>query len=322
MDAGRLRLSPVADQIVRSCVAVRPGEQVAVVADFASDFDVVEALMSAALAAGGEATMVVMPPRRQAGDKASAVVRAALSGADVILAPTTTALGFNDEFDQALRRGARGLVLTGIRSENLLAGAALADYNEVNDVTGRLVDIAETGEIIRVASEGGSDLTASIKGVRVGRGASFARLPGQVSGFPSGECWMTPAEGSANGVLVADGSAHMLGRLQQPLSVRFENGWATGVEGGPQAEQLIDIIDGAENGRHLGELSIGTNSMARFTGNITEDKKGIGRVHFALGHSVVGSGGPSSPIHIDLLIMQPDVWIDDTQVVERGRVCV
>jgi leucyl aminopeptidase (aminopeptidase T) len=84
----------------------------------------------------------------------------------------------------------------------------------------------------------------------------------------------------------------------------------------------VRIIDAAENGRHLGELSIGTNAMARFTGNITEDKKGIGRVHFALGHSVVGSGGPPSSIHIDLLILQPNVWIDDTPVVEHGRVCV
>ena len=322
MDLGRLRLSSVADQIVRSCVDVRPGEQVAVVADLASDFAVVEALAGAVLAAGGEPTVVVMPARQQAGDKATTVVRAALGGADVILAPTTTALGFNDEFNQALERGARGLVLTGIRTENLIAGAALADYTEVNAVTGRLANLAESGETMRVTSDAGSELTASIRGVRVGRGASFAREPGQVSGFPSGECWLTPAEGSANGVLVADGSAHMLGRLDQPLAVRFESGWATDVTGGAQAAELVSIIDAAENGRHLGELSIGTNPMARFTGNITEDKKGIGRVHFALGHSVVGSGGPHSPIHIDLLIMQPNVWIDDTPVVEHGRVCV
>jgi leucyl aminopeptidase (aminopeptidase T) len=322
MDLGRLRLSPVATQIVRSCVNVKAGEQVAIVADLASDFDVVDALMAAVLAAGGEPTMVVMPARKNAGDKATAIVRSALAGADVILAPTTTALGFNDEFSQALARGARGLVLTAVRTEQLIAGAALADYDEVNDLTGRLVDIAEAGEVVRVTSAGGSDLTASIKGVKVGRGASFAREPGQVSGFPSGECWMAPAEGSANGVLVADGSAHMLGRLEQPLSVRFADGWATEIEGGPQAGQLVDIIDGALNGRHLGELSIGTNKMARFTGNITEDKKGIGRVHFALGHNVVGSGGPPSSIHIDLVIMQPNVWIDDTQVVEFGRVCI
>jgi leucyl aminopeptidase (aminopeptidase T) len=322
MDFARVKLAAVADQIVRSCVAVRAGEQVAVVADFASDDAVVEALTAAVVAAGGEPTVVVMPARQRAGDKATRIVRAALAGADVMLAPTMTALGFNDEFNQALERGARGLVMTGIRTENLIAGAGLADYEEVNKLTSRLADLAEAGKAIRVTSEGGSQLTASIDGVRIGRGASFARLAGQVSGFPSGECWMTPAEGSANGVLVADGSAHMLGRLTEPLSVRFEEGWATDITGGQQSTQLIDIVDEALNGRHLGELSIGTNSMARFTGNITEDKKGIGRVHFALGHSVVGSGGPPSSIHIDLLILQPDVWIDDTQVVKRGRVSV
>lgn len=322
MDLTRVRLSAVADQIVRSCVAVKPGEQVAIVADFNSDDAVVEALAAAVLAARGEPTVVVMPERKSAGGKATRIVCAALAGADVMLAPTTTALGFNDEFNQALERGARGLVMTGIRTENLVEGAALADYDEVNELTGRLADLAEAGSSVRVTSEGGSDLTASIDGVRVGRGASFAREPGQVSGFPSGECWMTPADGTANGVLVADGSAHMLGRLTAPLSVRFEDGWATDISGGPQSAQLVEIVDNAQNGRHLGELSIGTNSMARFTGNITEDKKGIGRVHFALGHSVVGSGGPPSTIHLDLLIMTPDVWIDETQVVRRGAVCV
>jgi leucyl aminopeptidase (aminopeptidase T) len=317
-----VRLSAVADQIVRTCVAVKPGEQVAVVADFNSDDAVVEALTAAVLAARGEPTVVVMPERKSAGEKATRIVCAALAGADVMLAPTTTALGFNDEFNEALQRGARGLVMTGVRTEQLLRGAALADYDEVNELTCRLADLAEAGRVFRVTSEGGSELSASIDGVRVGRGASYARLPGQVSGFPSGECWMTPAEGSANGVLVADGSAHMLGKLTAPLHVRFEDGWATDIGGGPQSAELIDIVDNAQNGRHLGELSIGTNPKARFTGNITEDKKGIGRVHFALGHSVVGSGGPPSSIHLDLLIMTPDVWIDDTQVVRHGKVCV
>ncbi len=322
MDLGRVQLASVADQIVRSCIDVKAGEQVAIVADFASDHAVVEALTAAVTVVRGEPTVVVMPERKDAGGKATRIVCAALAGADVVIAPTTTALGFNDEFNEALLRGARGLVMTGIRTENLIAGAALADYDEVNELTGRLADVAEAGKSVRVTSEGGSDLTASIDGVRVGRGASYARRPGQVSGFPSGECWMTPAEGSANGVLVADGSAHVLGRLSAPVSVRFESGWATDITGGPQSAQLADIVGQAVNGRHLGELSIGTNAMARFTGNITEDKKGLGRVHFALGHSVVGSGGPPSSIHVDLLIMTPTVWIDEVPVVERGRVCV
>jgi len=322
MELGRVQLARVADQIVRSCLDVKAGEQVAIVADFASDDAVIEALTAAVTVAGGEPTVVVMPERQNAGAKATPIVCAALAGADVVIAPTTTALGFNDEFNQALQRGARGLVMTGVRTENLIAGAALADYDEVNQLTARLADIAEAGTSVRVSSQGGSEFTASIDGVRVGRGASYARAPGQVSGFPSGECWMTPAEGSANGVLVADGSAHMLGRLTAPLSVRFENGWATDITGGPQSAELAEIVDRAVNGRHLGELSIGTNAMARFTGNITEDKKGVGRVHFALGHSVVGSGGPPSSIHLDLLILAPDVWIDDILVVERGKIRV
>jgi leucyl aminopeptidase (aminopeptidase T) len=142
-----------------------------------------------------------------------------------------------------------------------------------------------------------------------------------VSAFPSGEAWMAPATGTANGVLVADGSGHMLGRLEEPIRVTFENGRAVNIEGGHQAEQLRRLIDGVENGDNIGELSIGTNPAARSNGDITEDKKQLGTVHFALGNSVVG-GEVKSPVHIDLLVEYPRVEIDGAVVVDDRKVLV
>ena len=180
-----------------------------------------------------------------------------------------------------------------------------------------LADAISAGTRGRLTCANGSDLTVSLEGVTCGVGASFAREPGQVSGFPSGEAWNAPKEGTATGVLVADGSAHMLGILEEPIRVHFVDGLATEIEGGRQAQQLIDIIDGVENGRNLGELSIGTNRWARFGGNITEDKKQLGTMHFALGNSVVG-GNVRSPIHLDLLITKPTYEVDGQVLVEAG----
>lgn len=79
------------------------------------------------------------------------------------------------------------------------------------------------------------------------------------------------------------------------------------------------MIDGVENGDNLGEISIGTNPAARFLGNITEDKKQVGTVHFALGNSVVG-GTVKAPIHVDLLLLTPTVEVDGEILVQDGKI--
>jgi len=313
----QVKVARAAASVVRTSLAIKPGEQVAVVADDGSDFAVVDALLCEVRAADAEPTLVVMPERAKAGAPANSVVASALSGAGAIIAPTSTGLGFTPTFGEALKAGARGIVMTGIKSNDLMAGAALADYEEVYRVTKPLADAITNGSIGRVTCANGSDLTVSLEGVVCGVGASFAREPGQVSGFPSGEAWNAPKEGTANGVLVADGSAHMLGILEEPIRVHFKDGLVTAIEGGRQASELEQIIDGVENGGNLGELSIGTNRWARFGGNITEDKKQLGTMHFALGNSVVG-GNVKSPIHLDLLMNSPTYEVDG-QVILKDR---
>jgi leucyl aminopeptidase (aminopeptidase T) len=201
----------------------------------------------------------------------------------------------------------------------LTSGSSLANYDEVYKITKPLSDIMTSGKTIKVTSKAGSDFTASIDGVVAGCGASFAREPGQVSGFPSGESWQCPVPGTGEGVLVADGSAHMLGRLLEPISVRFAKGKAVEITGGPQAEELKRIIAPIENGDNLGELSIGTNPASGFSGNVTEDKKALGTSHFALGNSVVG-GTVKADIHLDLLMMKPTIHVDGILLVEDGKV--
>lgn len=320
MDWVAIKLAKVADAVVNRSLGVEPGEQVAIAADHDSDHAIVQALMGAVTAAGAEPTLVVMPRRALSGAPATSVMANALLGADVIIAPTSTGLGFTPEFGRALKEfGARGLVMTGTDRDLLLNGAGAADYDEVRRITAPLAEIMTDGRTITVESAAGSEFTASIEGQVAGCGASFAREPGQVSSFPSGESWQCPTPGTGEGVLVADGSAHMLGKLVEPLAVEFRQGRAVDYRGGEQAKQLRAIIEPIENGDNLGELSVGTNPAARFTGNVTEDKKRVGTSHFALGNSVVG-GTVKADIHLDLLMMEPTIEVDGTRIVEQGRI--
>lgn len=314
------RLARAARAVVEQSLAVQKDEQVAIVCDHSSDMAIVQALLGAVYAVGAEPTVVTMPPRANAGAVATRITAAALLGADVIIAPTSTGLGFTPEFNIALKeRGARAIVMTGVTRELLTAGAGIADYDEVYRITKPLADVMNAGSTLRVTCEHGSDFTASIEGMPAGVGASFAREPGQVSSFPSGESWQCPKPGTAEGILFADGSAHMLGRLEQPLGVRFSAGRAVDFVGGPQAEELRRIIEPIENGDNIGEFSIGTNPEARFEGHITEDKKQLGTAHFALGNSVVG-GPVRADIHLDLLMLRPTIEVDGILLVKDGQV--
>ena len=320
MDWISIKVAKAAKAVVEQSLAIKPNEQVLIAADDDSDFAIVQALTAATRAVGAEPTVVVMPRRELAGGPATRIMAQAIMGADVNISPTSTGLGFTEEFGRALKEnGARGIVMTGMTSDLLTSGSSLANYDDVYKITKPLSDIMTSGKTIKVTSKAGSDFTASIDGVVAGCGASFAREPGQVSGFPSGESWQCPVPGTGEGVLVADGSAHMLGRLLEPISVRFAKGKAVEITGGPQAEELKRIIAPIENGDNLGELSIGTNPASGFSGNVTEDKKALGTSHFALGNSVVG-GTVKADIHLDLLMMKPTIHVDGILLVQDGKV--
>jgi leucyl aminopeptidase (aminopeptidase T) len=318
-DWAAVQVAKAASNVVNTSLAVKPGEQVLIASDHASDHAVVDALLAAVAAVGAEGTLVVQPAREKAGQPGNPVMAAAMAGADVIISPTSTALSFTPELKVALNRGARAIVMTGVTRNELTGGAGVADYEEVFRITKPLADAITAGKVMRVTSEQGTDMTSSLEGVTCGVGASFAREPGQISSYPSGEAWSAPATGTGNGVMVADGSAHELGFLAEPISVHFQDGRAVKIEGGAQAEELRRMIDGVENGDNLGEISIGTNPSARFLGNITEDKKQVGTVHFALGNSVVG-GTVKAPIHVDLLLLTPTVEVDGELLVKDGTI--
>lgn len=55
-------------------------------------------------------------------------------------------------------------------------------------------------------------------------------------------------------------------------------------------------------------------------GNLLEDEK-IPGAHIAFGNPAAGQAGAdwTCPSHIDLIIMKPEIWFDDVQVMARGE---
>jgi leucyl aminopeptidase (aminopeptidase T) len=312
-----------AEMLLRHCVQVKRGEQVLIIADTASDFAVVSAMQCTAAVLGAEPTFVVMMPRNKTGEEPSEVVSKAIWGSDVVFAVASTSVTHTRAIQAALDdKRIRFISMPAVNTDLMTRGAATADYKQVEQTGQRLLDSLVAGSEIKVTSDLGTNLTASIAGRPYKLGVPFVREPGQMSTFPGGEVWKGLVSGSAQGVVVIDTSMHMLGLLSDHIRYTVRNGKVVKVDGEKEAKRLLDILENVPNWENIAEIAIGINPKARITGNVSEDKKGLGRVHVALGDDIIYGGTVESPVHLDGVIDKPQVYIDGKLVMDKGVMMV
>jgi leucyl aminopeptidase (aminopeptidase T) len=311
----------VAKMLMEWSLAIREKEKVLVLVDTETDGIVVQALCAGAKIVGAEPTVVIIIPPKIAGQDPNPIAVRAMGAADVVICPVWPAIGHSSSVKQLLdEKRIRYLSMPGITSEQMIRGAGSANYEEVFETGQRLVSVLNKAKMINIKTTLGTDLIASIKGMPYRVGAALARNPGELACFPDGEAWGAPVEGTAEGKVVIDGSLTMFGLIREPVVYRVKNGRVIAVEGGSQAREIERLMNEIENANNIAEISIGTNPGARMTGNVSEDKKGIGRVHVALGNNLLLGGSIRSTLHLDGVILEPTVTIDNKVVVEAGKI--
>jgi leucyl aminopeptidase (aminopeptidase T) len=301
-------------------LAVKQGEQIAIIADYDTDFLVVDAFAAAARALEAEPSIIIIPPREKAGMPPNKVVIEALKGADVGISPASTSFVHIPEIRSLWENGKfRYSTAPALTTEMMVKGAATADYEEVNRITQKLAKVLEGGKTLRLTTEEGTDLHADMEGMPIVPCAGLAKSPGDHACYPDGEAAQAPRPGTAEGVIVFNVSMHMLGLINEPIRLTVERGRAINIEGGKEAMQLKEIIKGVENADNIGEISIATNPKALIIGNISEDKRGYGRVHIALGSGFAYGQGIRSPLHLDGVLLNPKYELDGKVIVENGE---
>lgn len=103
-----------------------------------------------------------------------------------------------------------------------------------------------------------------------------------------------------------------------PTYLRIADGRLVHAEG-PWAERLMTALDTSPRGRNVAELGIGTNDSARLTGVAFEDEEIAGKVHIAFGDNSTFGGTVQAGVHLDGVIISPDLCIDGRQVMARSR---
>ncbi len=295
------------------------------VCDPQTEWRMAHALADVVERVGAEYTMLTIPVRdiRRFNDL-TPVVERALVAADCLIgltrasgAPTYSAV-VKDLYNQ---KSLRGMSMVMRSLDHFTGGGALADYDALYAEGQQLAAMWEPAKRIRVTSAAGTDISAPIAGEQVIVECGFATQPGQEAAFPDGEVSQMPQEGMTEGVIVVDGPLAIVGQPDSPITLQVEGGRVISVAGDcAQADQLQDIVEGIENAPNIAEFGIGLNPECRRNNDFEEEKKGRGNVHIALGDNIFYGGRMRSPVHIDMVIRDPSVWLDEQLIDDQGQI--
>jgi len=224
------------------------------------------------------------------------------------------------------RRHMRHAHMVNINRQIMLEGMR-ADYNKVDALSRKVLDMVSRAKEIRATNPAGSDFTA-----RLNPDYHWIKTSGIISrekwgNLPGGECFTAPGE--VNGVCVVDGVVgdYLCEKYQdlarQPLTIRMEKNRITEVASDNKEleQEFWAYTHTDENSDRVGEFAIGTNiELDHVIGQILQDEKFPG-IHIAFGNPYAEHTGAQwySSTHIDVVGTHFDIWVDGRQIMEKGR---
>jgi aminopeptidase len=323
-------LMPGAKNAVETCLAVKPHESVALIADENSRS--VAAAIEAALKERKSACTPLLledfGPRPM--KAAPARVLDALEKADVgvmAMTPQPGELGARMAIVRVVeRRQIRYAHMVGVTPQIMQQGMR-ADYKMVDRLSDKLRDRMLRAQTLTVRTDAGTTIDAHFD-----RGLDWVKTSGLISprywsNLPAGEVFTTPA--TVDGTFVCDATAgdHFNGKygdLQStPLTLKIKNARLVEVRCDRKdlEQEFWEYCHTDENSDRIGELAFGTNlGLSEMIGNLLQDEKYPG-VHIAFGdpYGSQTHADWKSRTHVDVLTRNCDVWIDDDQIISKGK---
>jgi len=299
--------------ILKRCLGHRDGESVLVVTDppmepRARDF------VQQAQALGIDATLMLLPLRRSSGEEPPKAVAEALKASPIAVLLTSRSLTHTVARIEACgKHGTRIASMPGADPARLEALLDI-DYDDLRARSEELGVLLDGAGRVRLTSTSGTDISFEIRGRTVYRDIGDLTKPGAFGNLPAGEVCVAPIEGTGEGILCIDGSAAGLGRLKDPIIVKFLGGRAVEFSD-PRLRDLLAAH--GPDALQLAEFGIGTNPRAGIVGNVLEDEKAVGTAHVALGSNHAMGGRINVPVHIDVVLQKARVDIDGRAIDEK-----
>jgi|WetSurMetagenome_2_1015567.scaffolds.fasta_scaffold00008_137 leucyl aminopeptidase (aminopeptidase T) len=266
-----------------------------------------------------EAVMVCITPRKQNGNEPPDPVGAWFGQFDVAVMPTSRSLSHTQARRKACASGTRVATLPGITAD-IFTRTLRADWKKLGIATRRIAAQLSGASRVRVSTRAGTDFSFETGGRPAKPDDGRILFKGAFGNLPAGEAYLAPLEGTAEGTLVVDGSFPIGGLLNEPLVVHVHKGKVADIEAHQcrdELEQLFKKYGSA--GRNIAEFGVGTLDSARISGNTLEDEKVKGTCHVAFGDNASMGGTVKVPMHLDGIVKNPTVWLDDKMWIRNGE---
>jgi leucyl aminopeptidase (aminopeptidase T) len=304
-------------KVVRECMGIEPAEEVLVVCNPVTE-EIGALMRIEAQGDGADATLAVISERDSAAAEPPGPVAAAMAAADVVLAPTIQSLSHTAARKQASENGVRIGTLPGV-TEDMLARLMNADLAEMRRRSWAVAEMLNRGTEAHLTCPNGTDLRLGLEGRMAIADGGELSTRGAFGNLPCGEGFIAPVEGSGDGILVIDGSIAEIGQLETPVALTIRDGHLVEATGSDGARLMELLTAHGEDGTNVAELGIGTNEEATLTGNILEDEKILGTAHVAFGASAAIGGTVQVPVHLDCVVLEPTIEIDDERIADVGE---
>ena len=216
--------------------------------------------------------------------------------------------------------------MVNINKQIMLEGMC-ADFIEVDRLSQKLIEKTRRARRVTCRTDAGTDyvaeLSPSLKWVKT----AGLITPEKWGNLPGGEIFTSPF--TSNGRFVVDGVVgdylcQKYGDIgATPLTIDIKDNRIVAMSCANQ-ELLAEFdayVHTDENSNRVGEFAIGTNlACTHIIGHILQDEKLPG-IHIAFGHPYSEHTGQpwKSTTHIDCVGRFFDIWLDDEQVMAKGK---
>jgi leucyl aminopeptidase (aminopeptidase T) len=328
-----LELSTAAHKLIRDQIKVSPGESVLITTDSISDFRVAEEIAKAAESAGGKVMLAWHSTPEGYGQVTEAYLPepliACIPNTDVWIELNSQWLLYSTPWNKAVTNGrTRQVMLGGLSVDQLVRCIGKIDIRAQKEFQDKVVALTREARRMRLTNDAGTDVVFENDPKRPITNEIMYDTPG--GHFLLGQIGWAPLESTINGMIAFDGAISgggeaELGVLDEVITYVVEEGTIRDIRGGAKAnlikrwfEKLAD-----PNMYIAAHVCYGFNPGARLEGTTTEDERVWGSTEWGFGYQgPMYSGGAAREAisHIDGVCLDCSVWLDERQLLDRGRV--
>ncbi|MDR0599632.1 MAG: hypothetical protein LBG84_06065 [Treponema sp.] len=323
-------LTLAARRLAEDMFGLKPGETAVITADTESDMDVVNAAAAAFFAAGAKPMVITLPAPLGVGKAADPLLpvealTGALEKADAWVEFNNQWLLYSTPFERAMaaNKKLRYLCLVGMDADMMVRLIGRVDQVKLAQLLHTVADMTGRARTMRITTPSGCDLSFEINPAnKLSCDDGQAKTPGMF--MLAGQICFIPKLSSVNGTLVFEGSISPVpGSIGEIVTMTVEKGVIQDIRGGRAAAEFRAWLERFHDPAmfRLAHGCYGLNPGAKLGGNVLEDERVWGATEWGIGYLSAADAPEEhfdAPSHCDGLCLNSSVWLDGTQIMDRG----